>query len=130
MKAEESFIKSVIKATVDRGLDKNSLFQKVISFTINHFKKLELDGIFHFIVCNAPERSTYNRIESQMASLGQELSALILFYDHYSSHLNDNDQIIDEKIEQNNFAYAHKILLEIWISINIYGYPVTDIHVD
>ena len=88
------------------GPYKNLCYQKVTSFAINNFKKHDLDGIF--IICNDSGRSAYNEVERRMAPLTRELSGLIILHDYYSSHLDENNHTIDEKMRQNNFAYAGK----------------------
>lgn len=51
-------------------------------------------------------------------------SGLVLPHDHLGSHLNNRHQTVNEELEVANFAYAGKILGEIWSSINIDNHPV------
>ncbi|GBP70813.1 hypothetical protein EVAR_54326_1 [Eumeta japonica] len=103
-KTDYNSIKPVIIMTVDGGPDENPRFPQVIFHAISHFRKFDLDAIF--IITNAPGRSCFNRVERRMAPLSHQLSGLILLYDFFGNHLDDQRRTIDNELELKNFKMA------------------------
>lgn len=87
---------------------------------VHHFLKFDLDAVF--IACNSPGRSAFNRVERRMAPLSRALSGIILPYDHYGTHLDNQGCTIDGVLEKKNFVYAGKALAEVWSEIVIDGH--------
>ena len=69
------------------------------------------------VATHAPGQSAYNAVERRMAPLSNELAGIILPYDMYGSHLNNNNKTVDEALEAKNFSYAGQSLAEIWSSM-------------
>ncbi|GBP77771.1 hypothetical protein EVAR_98464_1 [Eumeta japonica] len=90
-KTPQGHVKPVFIITVDGGPDENPRYP-FIANAINHFIELNLDILF--IVTNAPERSTYNKVERRMAPLSHELAGLVLPYDYFGTHLNDQNEMM------------------------------------
>ncbi|XP_068989951.1 uncharacterized protein [Neodiprion pinetum] len=114
--------KPIWMLSVDGGPDENPRYEKVIAQGIKHFKDHDLDALFIFT--NAPGRSAFNRVERRMAPLSRELSGLILPYDHFGSHLNDQGKTIDNELEIKNFEHAGNVLCDVWNRMEIDGYSV------
>lgn len=87
---------------------------------VHHFIKYDLDAIF--VCCNAPGRSAYNRVERRMAPLSRALVGIILPYDHYGTHLDNQGNTVDIDLEKINFSYAGKALAEVWSETVIDGH--------
>lgn len=96
-KTSDGNIKPVVIFTVDGGPDENPRYQKVIANAIQHFKDFNSDVLI--IATNAPGRSAYNRVERRMAPMSNELSGIVLPYDHFGSHLDAKRQTVDSKLE-------------------------------
>lgn len=83
---ESGEVKPIIMISSDGGLDENPRFPKVISNTIKHFQKNDLDVIIVFT--NAPCRTAFNRVERRMEEeLSKELAGLVLPHDSCGTHL-------------------------------------------
>lgn len=80
--------KPVVIFNFDGRPDENARFVKVISVSIHHFIKYDLDALY--IAYNAPGRSAFNRVEKRMALISKELAGVILSHEHYGSHLSNN----------------------------------------
>ena len=65
-----------------------------------------------------------------MAPLSHDLSGVVLPHDHFGSHLNAQGQTVDEKLEEQNFAHAGKVLADIWSSTVIDGFPTVAEYID
>ncbi|GBP43606.1 hypothetical protein EVAR_32172_1 [Eumeta japonica] len=127
-KTDYNSIKPVIIMTVDGGPDENPRFPQVIFHAISHFRKFDLDAIF--IITNAPGRSCFNRVERRMAPLSHQLSGLVLPYDFFGNHLDDQRRTIDNELELKNFKMAGNILAQIWSKLTIDDKPVGAEYVD
>lgn len=120
--------KPVMINTVDGGPDENPRYPKVIACAVEYFITHNLDALF--VATNAPGRSAFNRVERRMAPLSHDLAGVVLPQDHFGSHLNSQGKTIDSELEQKNFAYAGKILGEIWSGTVIDGHPTIAEYVD
>ncbi|EFX78416.1 hypothetical protein DAPPUDRAFT_246118 [Daphnia pulex] len=100
----EKSVKPVIFLTVDGGPDENPRYQNVIDVAVHHFLSHDLDGFF--VATNAPGRSVFNHVERKTVPLSRELSGLILPYDHYGTHLDNQRRTMDLDLEKRNFAFA------------------------
>ncbi|XP_071575574.1 uncharacterized protein [Temnothorax nylanderi] len=121
-KTDDNRVKPVVIITVDGGPDENPRFPQVISHAISHFQKFDLDAVF--IVTNAPGRSCFNRVERRMAPLSHQLSGVVLPYDSFGNHLDDQRRTIDDELELQNFKKAGDILAQIWSTLIIDEEPV------
>jgi len=115
--------KPVFMFTVDGGPDENPRYEKVIVTGIHHFIENNLDALF--IATNAPGRSAFNRVERRMAPLSKELAGVILPYDSFGSHLDNQGRTTDQELELKNFQKAGETLAEIWSDLIIDKHPVT-----
>lgn len=59
-----------------------------------------------------------------MAPLSKELAGIILPYDHYGTHLDNQGRTIDMDKEKENFTHAGESLAEIWSNLVIDKHPV------
>lgn len=91
-------VKPVFIITVDGGPDENPRYEKVIKVAIHHFSQFNLDALF--VATNASGRSAFNRVERRMAPLSRELSGVILPHEHFGSHLNSQQETLDENLEK------------------------------
>ena len=114
--------------TVNGGPDANPRFPKVISQAVSHFRKFELDVLV--IVTNAPGRSCFNRVERIMAPWSHQLSLLVLPYDSFGNHLDDQRRTVDDELEVKNFEIAGDILAQIWSKLIIDDRPVVAEYID
>lgn len=87
--------------SVDGGPDENPRYEKTIKVAIHHFNKLNLDALF--VATNAPGRSAFNRVERRMAPLSRELSGVILPHEYFGSHLNAQQETVDDALEKKEF---------------------------
>jgi hypothetical protein len=94
----EKSVKPVIFLAVDGGPDENPRYQNVIDVAVHLFFIHDLNGFF--VATNAPSRSAFNRVERKMAPLSRELSGLILPYDHYGTHLDNQRRTMDLDLEK------------------------------
>ena len=122
MKNSEGMCKPVGILFVDGGPDENPRFPKTIDVYIQHFKNYNLDALL--VSTHAPGMSAYNYVERKMAPLSKELAGLILPHDSCGTHLNSQQQTIDDELERINFRKAGEILAEIWSNVIIDGHPV------
>ena len=58
-----------------------------------------------------------------MAPLSREIAGLILPYNSFGSHLDDNGNTVDDELEKKNFQQAGEILAEIWSKVVVDGCP-------
>ena len=93
-----------------------------IACAIDYFVSEELDALF--IATNAPGRSAFNRCERRMSPLSKELSGVILEYEHFGNHLDQNGKTVDPELELKNFEHAGEVLAKIWSGLVINGHPV------
>lgn len=100
-KTDYNGVKPVVIMTVDGGPDENPRFPKVISHAVSHFRKFDLDAII--IITNAPRRSCFNQVERRMAPLSHQLSGLVLPYDYFGNHLDDQRRTVDDELELKKF---------------------------
>jgi hypothetical protein len=99
----EKSVKPVIFLAVDGGPGENPRYQNVIDVAVlllflHLFFIHDLNGFF--VATNAPSRSAFNRVERKMAPLSRELSGLILPYDHYGTHLDNQRRTMDLDLEK------------------------------
>lgn len=116
-------VKPVVFLSVDGGPDENPRYKKVIAHAITHFLEYDLDGLFIFT--NAPGRSAYNPVERRLAPLSRALSGLILPYDTFGNHLDQNGNTVDAELEKKNFAHAGAVLADVWSEMIVDGHNVT-----
>lgn len=90
-------VKPVVINAFDGGPDENPRYVKVIGYTIQHFKKYNLDSIF--VVTNEPGRSSYNRDERRMIPLSRQLAGVLLPHEEFGSHLDSQGRTIDHELE-------------------------------
>ena len=114
--------KPVMIITVDGGPDENTRYSNTIACAIDYFVSEELDALF--IATNAPGRSAFNRCERRMSPLSKELSGVILEYEHFGNHLDQNGKTVDPELELKNFEHAGEVLAEIWSGLVINGHLV------
>ena len=103
----------MVDLTKTHSIKKWSKFQ----FTTD-FLKHNLDALF--LATNAPGRSAFNRVERRMAPLSREIAGLILPYNSFGSHLDDNGKTVDNELEKKNFQHAGEIL---WSKVVVDGCP-------
>lgn len=115
-------LKPVCIVTVDGGPDENPRYTKVVEAAVHHFIKNDFDA--YFVACNAPGRSAFNRVERRMAPLSKELAGVILPFEYYGSHLDQNCKTVDLELEKKNFGFAGKALAEIWSNMVIDNFQV------
>ena len=65
-----------------------------------------------------------------MAPLSHDVAGVILPHDTFGTHLNEKGDTIDKDLELENFAYAGKILSDIWSHTVIDGFPTVGAYVD
>ena len=61
---------------------------------------------------------------------GKALVGIVLEYETFGSHLDDNKNTIDETLEKDNFAAAGEVLSDIWNELVIDGHHVSAKYVD
>jgi len=64
-----------------------------------------------------------------MAPLSNHLPGLILPYEHYGNHLDNQMRTIDLQQEIANFGAAGRTLAEVWSQTVIDGHPVIAVYV-
>ena len=109
--------KPILVKSVDGGPDENPRFHNNIVMGCKTFSEMGLDCYIE--VTNAPGLSAYNRCERRMYHLSKEMTALVLPYETFGSHLNSGGETIDEALEKENFKAAGGILSEIWSNLVI-----------
>ncbi len=97
---------------IDGGSDENSRHLKNIKAYCQLFKKFNLDFLSVWI--HALEQSKYNPVERGMVTLSNKLASITLPIDHYDTHLNTQEKVIDLELAAWNFCYAGEALCEIW----------------
>ncbi|CAG8763571.1 24730_t:CDS:2, partial [Cetraspora pellucida] len=65
-------------------------------------------------------QSIYNPVECNMSTLSGKLAGIVLPINHFGSHLNSSDDVIDSKLANQNFNYAGERLCDIWQQDYIY----------
>ncbi|KAJ6634591.1 hypothetical protein Bhyg_13166 [Pseudolycoriella hygida] len=120
--------KPVLINIVDGGPDENPRYEKVAKMNVHHFLKYDLDALF--VACNAPGRSAFNRVERRMATLSKSIVGIILPYDHYGTHLDNQGRTFDVEKEKKNFSYAGEALAEVWSETVIDGHITYAEYVD
>ena len=83
-----------------------------------------------FLATNAPGRSALNRVERRMTPLSDNVAGVILPHDTFGSHIDSKGDTIDRDLEIKNFAYAGKVLGDIWSHTIINGFPTVSAFVD
>ncbi|KAJ6639294.1 hypothetical protein Bhyg_12037 [Pseudolycoriella hygida] len=120
--------KPVLINIVDGGPDENPRYEKVAKMNVHHFLKYDLDALF--VACNAPGRSAFNRVERRMATLSKSIVGIILPYDHYGAHLDNQGRTFDVEKEKKKFSYAVEALAEVWSETVIDGHITYAEYVD
>lgn len=118
-----NFLKPICMITVDGGGDENARYPKIVDWAIYMFTKYDFDA--YFVINNAPHQSAFNRVERRMSKLSKELSGIILPHDHFDTHLDGQDNTVDEDLELKNFRYAGEVLSEVWNEVVIDGHITT-----
>ena len=118
----ETEAKPILVKSVDGGPDENPRFFNNIVMGCKTFYEMGLDCYIE--VTNAPGLSAYNICERRMYHLSKEMTALVLPYETFGSHLNAGGDTIDEDLEKKNFKAAGEILKEVWSNLVIDSYPV------
>ena len=93
--AASDHVKPCVVVSVDGGPDENPRFQKTVATSVHHFKTFDLDCFI--LLCNAPKRSAFNRVEHRMSPLSNEMAGLILphDHDHFGTHLDLSENTVD-----------------------------------
>jgi hypothetical protein len=78
---------------VDGGSDENPRYLKNIKTYCHLFQKFDLDYLT--IQIYASGQFKYNPVERGMAILSRKLADIMLPIDHFESHLNTQDKVID-----------------------------------
>jgi len=105
----DRLVKPAFVFNVDRGLDENPRYQKVIKVASHHFVQHDLDALF--IAANVLASSAFNRVERKMASFSRELSGLILQHDHYGSHYDKIGNTVDLQLGKRILILQEKLQL-------------------
>ena len=79
---------------------------------IKLFKDHDIDYLI--AACNAAGLSAFYFIERRTAPLSKELAGIVLPYDSFGTHLDENGKTIDDVKELQNFRKAGETLSEIW----------------
>ena len=103
--------------TVDGGPDENPRYTNTINCVIDYFSEHDLYA--YFLATNTTGRSAFDRVEGRMSNLSKEVSGVIL-----DTHLDNNNNTIDEELKLKNFEHASKILAELWSKLVIVDDPV------
>ena len=115
-------VKPIVLAFVDGGPNENPRFPKVLSVTIDHFRKYELH--VYIAVTHAPGMSVYNYVECRMAPLSKALAGVVLDHDACGTHLDDSVRTIDVELEKENFRVADKVLADMWSKLELDERPI------
>jgi hypothetical protein len=107
---------------VDGGPDENPRHLKNIKTYCQLFRKFDLDYLT--VRTHAPGQSKYNPVERGMATLSGKLAGITLPIDHYGTHLNTQDKVINPDLALQNFRYAGEALCNIWHHDLIFGKSV------
>ena len=114
--------KKLMVVTADRDPDENPRYTNTINCATDYFNEHDLDA--YFVATIAPGRNAFNRVERRISNLSKELSGVILPHDHFGTHLDNNNNIVDKELELKNFEHAGKILAELWSKLVINNHPV------
>jgi hypothetical protein len=116
-------VKPIVIMTIDSsGSENNTRYSKTLASAIDQFKKHNLDALI--IVNQAPGQALFNTVERRLSPMSQDLGGLILPYDHFGTHLNDNGLTEHAELEKENFKLTGDVLAEVW-SMNVLDeYPV------
>ena len=109
--------KKVMIVTVDGDPDENPRYTNTINCVIDYFSENDLYA--YFLATNTTGRSAFDRVEGRMSNLSKEVSGVIL-----DTHLDNNNNTIDEELKLKNFEHAGKILAELWSKLVIVDHPV------
>ncbi|CAG8714915.1 527_t:CDS:2 [Cetraspora pellucida] len=60
-------------------------------------------------------------VDGGMSTLSQKLARIVLPADKYSSYLNFQDEVINQKLAKKIFKYAGKVLYDLWSQDPIFG---------
>ena len=112
----------VMNITVDGGLDKNLRYTNTINCAIDCFNENDLDA--YFVATNAPGQSAFNQVERRMSNLIKGLSGVILPHDHFGTHLDNNNNTVNEELKLRSFEHAGEILDKLWSKLVINDHPV------
>ncbi|CAG8694169.1 39817_t:CDS:2 [Gigaspora margarita] len=85
----------------DGGPDENPCYKKTIQVIIEHFIKYDLDTII--VVCFALHQTP----------LSHDLAEIILPYDTFGSHLDEQLKTTNDELEKHNFKAAEEILASV-----------------
>ena len=55
----------------------------------------------------------------RMSNLSRDLNGVILRDDHFGTHLDNNNNNVDEELEFKNFVHAGEILAKLWSKLLI-----------
>ena len=55
----------------------------------------------------------------RMSNLSRDLNGVILRDDHFGTHLDNNNNNVDEELEFKNFEHASEILAKLWSKLLI-----------
>ena len=120
--------KPVIIKGVDGGPDENPRFENNINMACKTFQDFGLDLLME--VTNAPGLSAYNRAERRMFPLSKALTGVVLPYETFGSHLDNQGNTVDTELEEKNFKAAGQVLAEIWNEMEVDKYKVTAEFID
>ena len=90
--------KPIVLTFVDGGPDENPRLSKVLSVTINHFRKYKLD--VYIVMTHALGISAYNYVERQNDPLNKALAGVVLDHDACGTHLDDSGRTINVELEK------------------------------
>ncbi|CAG8820410.1 32016_t:CDS:2, partial [Gigaspora margarita] len=110
--SDEKLYNFTITEDTDGGPNENLRYKKTIQMIIEHFIKYDLDTII--VVCFTPYQSASNSVERQIALLSHDLARIILPYDIFGSHLDEQLKTADEELEKHNFKVAGEILASVY----------------
>ncbi|CAG8636032.1 20688_t:CDS:2, partial [Cetraspora pellucida] len=96
----EDKVKPILVLLVDSSPNENFRHLKYCKL----FLKLNLD--YFTIQTYALRQSAYNPVEHSMSTLSGKLAGIVLPIDHFGSHLDSSDNVI------NNYIYGKEVLVE------------------
>ena len=70
-------------------------YTNTINCTIDYFNGYDLDA--YFVATNPPGWSAFNQVEMRMSNLSKEHIGVILLHDHFGTHLDNNNNTVDEE---------------------------------
>ncbi|CAG8510017.1 5898_t:CDS:2, partial [Scutellospora calospora] len=65
-----------------------------------------------------------------MTTLSGKLTGITLPIDHFGSHLNSQEKVVDSELAAQNFHYAGEALCEIWCCNSIFGKKIEATYID